>query len=188
MPVMDSVRDEPSALRAGDAVTWQRDLDAYSAVAGWTLKYRLIWPTGTPATFDATGAGTTHTVELASADTSAWPAGAATLLAYVDNGTDTVTLEALPVTILPNLVTATTFDGRSAARIGLDNARAALNTYLASGRAHVAEYQIAGRVMKFRSADEIRALIEYYEAEVARENAALAILQGGSPGRVITLM
>jgi uncharacterized membrane protein len=187
---MDYASAEPTALRAGDTVTWTRELPEHSAAAGWALKYRLLWPTGTAVDITSTGAGTLHTVALTASNTAAYAAGAATLVAYAEHSgsSQRVTLEAQPLTILPNLVTAATLDGRSANQIALDAANAALAAYMASGRVHVAEYDIAGRSMKFRSAEEIRALIEHYEAAVGKDRAALALLSGGSPGRVYTRM
>lgn len=187
---MDYASAEPASIRAGDTVTWTRETPEHSAVDGWALKYRLLWATGSAVDITSTGAGTLHTVSLTAAQTALYTAGAATLVAYMENSGTSArdTLEAQPFTILPNLVTATTFDSRSAAAIALADAKAALAAHMASGRVHVAEYDIAGRTMKFRAADEIRALIEYYEAEVGKERAALAALSGGSPGRVYTRM
>ena len=90
------------------------------------------------------------------------------------------------VTILPDLNAAATFDGRSQAVKGLADARAALAAYMANGQMHVAEYDIAGRTMKFRTSKEITDLIAHYEIAVAGERAAAAIQQGVSPGRVVT--
>jgi hypothetical protein len=57
---------------------------------------------------------------------------------------------------------------------------------MASGRAHVEEYEIAGRRMKFRSADELRGLVEFYQREVATERARALALSGVAPGRILT--
>lgn len=189
---MDYASAEPNAIRAGDTVTWSRELPEHSAADGWALKYRLLYPTGTAAEITTSGSGTTHNVALTAAVTGAWTAGTATLVALVEKGSgpslERVTLESQAITILPNLSTAATLDTRSDAQIALADAKAALKTYMASGRLHVAEYDIAGRAMKFRSADEIRALIDYYEGEVGKERCQLAIQTGGSPGRIVGRM
>ena len=57
---------------------------------------------------------------------------------------------------------------------------------LAGGRAHVEEYEVAGRRMKFRSADGLRDLINYYKREVATERARALALSGVAPGRILT--
>lgn len=170
---MDIPTTEPIELRAGDSIVWERELDDYSAADGWTLKYKLLWATGTAVAFSATGAGTLHSVTLTATATASYAAGTATLAGYVEKGSggtlERVTIGTTLLTILPNLTAATTHDGRSANRIALDNARAALASYMAKGQAHVAEYDIAGRRMKFRDSQQIMDLIRYYEAEVARE-------------------
>lgn len=170
---MDIPTSEPTEIRAGDSIVWERELEDYSAADGWTLKYKLLWATGTAVTFSATGVGTLHSVSLTAAATASYAAGTATLAGYVEKGSggtlERATLGTTLLTILPDLTAATTHDGRSANRIALDNARAALASYMSKGQAHVAEYDIAGRKMKFRDSQQIMDLIRYYEAEVARE-------------------
>lgn len=176
---------EPTTLRAGDSAAWTRDdLTDYPAGAGWALKYRLLWATGASVDLTASPSASGYAVSLAAADTAVWPAGPATLAAWVERDTERVTLGQQAITLLPDLAAASIYDGRSQARIALDATRAALAAYLTGGRAHVAEYEIAGRRMKFRSVLEMQELIAYYEREVARETAAAALLSGGSPGRV----
>lgn len=179
---MDIPTTEPTEIRAGDSIVWERELEDYSAADGWTLKYKLLWATGTAVAFSATGVGTLHSVSLAAGDTDGYAAGTATLAGYVEKGAgatlERVTLGTTLVTILPDLTAATTHDGRSANRIALDNARAALASYMAKGQAHVAEYDIAGRRMKFRDSQQIVDLIRYYEAEVAREGRAARGVRG----------
>lgn len=184
---MELPTNEPTVIRAGDTVAWSRDLPEYSAADGWALKYRLLWPSATAVDIASTGSGTTHSVSLTSTQTAAFAAGSATLVAFVEKaGTpvDRVTLESRPITVLPYLLGAATHDGRTANQIALANARAALASYMAKGQLHVAEYTIAGRVMKFRAADEITSLIQYYEREVFKELSAQALLNGVSAGRV----
>lgn len=189
---MDYAAAEPTAIRAGDTVTWSREMPEHSAADGWALKYRLLYPSGAAVEIATTGAGTTHSVTLSATTTAAWASGAATLVALAEKGSgaglERVTLESQPVTILPNLATAATLDNRSQAAKALADAQAALAAYMGSGRLHVAGYSIAGRQMQFRSADEIQALIKHYEAEVGKERALLAALSGGAPGRVVCRM
>ncbi len=173
---MEIPSNEPSTIRAGDSVAWERELEDYSAADGWALKYRLLWPTGVAVDVTSTGVATLHSVSLSAADTAPYVAGTATLVAYVEKGSgaslERKTLESNVIKVLPNLTTAPTYDGRSDNRIALEAARAALKSYMEKGQLHVAEYSIAGRVMKFRTPDEIMALIRYYEAEVAKEDRA----------------
>lgn len=175
----------PDTFRAGDSVSWSEALPDYLPADGWSLKLRLLWIAGNAA-FEAAGSGTEHAVNLTSQQTSTWAAGPATLVRWVEKSGSKVTLGSQSVTILPDLTVATSHDGRTLNRKALDAAEAALAAFLVGGRAMVEEYEIAGRKMKFRSAEDIQKLIDYYRPKVARENAALALLEGGSvPGRVI---
>lgn len=177
---------EPTTFRAGDSVGWTISLPNHAPSDGWALHYRLLWPTGTGVDITTTGAGDDYTVALTAANTADWVAGSATLVSWLTRNSERETLGPRAVTILPDLTAAAAYDSRTRNQKALDAARAALETYLTGGRMHVAEYEIAGRHMKFRSADEITALIAFYERECSKERAALAILQGGSPGRILT--
>lgn len=174
----------PTTFRAGDSVSWTESLPAYPANAGWVLKIRFLWPTGTAIQITASASGADHAVSLTAAQTASWAAGTATRVAFVEKGAERITLDQSAVTVLPDLGAATTFDGRSQAVKALADAKAALAAYVATGRVHVAEYTIGDRSMKFRSAQEIHDLIAHYEREVASERAMAAVLQGQSPGRV----
>lgn len=176
--------NSPDSLRAGDSVSWIESLPAYPAADGWALKYRLLWPTGSAVNIATTGSGTDYTVTLAPADTLGWAAGSATLISWVEKSGKRTLLAQEPVTILPDLAIANTYDGRSQAVKGLLDARAALAAYMAKGQVHVAAYDIAGRSMTFRASTEIIDLISYYEREVAKERAAQAAMNGISAGRV----
>ena len=181
----------PTRFRAGDSASWTVCLSAFPHADGWALSYRLLSPAGgTPVDIAATpGADPdAYAVTLAAADTAAWPAGTATLVAVVTRGADRHTLDAQAVSIAPDLTVAAAHDARSQARRALEDARAALAAHMASGRAHVESYTIAGRSMKFRSVQELRDLITYYEAEVAKENAARAAYAGVAGGRIFTRM
>lgn len=177
--------NEPTTFRAGDSASWSESLPDYPASAGWSLKYRLIYPAGTAVTFDATPASDDYAIALTSANTAAWTAGKATLISWVEKAADKKTIGQKDVTVLPDLTIAATHDGRTGNKKALDAAEAALAAYLTGGKAMVAEYEIDGRRMKFRDSNQILELIAYYKPLVARENAALALLEGGGvPGRV----
>ena len=174
---MDVPTSEPLAIRAGDTVTWTRDLAEYSASDGWTLKYRLVYPSGTAASqWQATGSGIVHTIRLPSSSTSMFAAGEATLYPYVERTVNQVlerqSLGTLPITILPDLTQISSVDTRSSAQRILDDLRAALETYLGSANATISEYSIGDRQMKFRSAADIIELIRYYEGIVRDEQRA----------------
>lgn len=167
---------EPLALRAGDSAAWTRSLPEFSADDGWALHYRLIPPTaGTPIDINAAGTGTDHAVTLDAATTAAWPAGAYTRYTYVDRTlpgpiVERVSLGMAQIEIQPDLATATAYDGRSLNVRTLADLETALATYSAS-HGTVAEYSIGDKHMKFRSPDEITALIAIYKRAVAKERA-----------------
>lgn len=174
----------PTTFRAGDSVDWTESLPAYPASAGWVLKYRLLWSSG-KADIVTTSAGDDHAASVSASSSTEWAAGQATLVAWVEKGLDKKTLGSQPVTILPDLSASVSHDGRSRNQRALDAAEAALLGYAEGGKAHVAEYEIDGNRMRFRDTQQILDLINHYKRLVAKENATLALLQGGgAPGRV----
>lgn len=175
---------EPTLLRAGDSVSWTVSHPAHPASEGWALEYKILFPSGVAPAFTATGAGEEYSVALGYTNTASWAPGNATLVGRLQKGGERITVLQQEIVIEPDLIAATVFDGRSWARRALDDARAALVAYSANGQAHVEQYDIAGRAMKFRTAADITSLIGYLEGEVAKERAAQAIQAGGSPGRV----
>lgn len=177
---------EPASLRAGDSVTWTRDLPDYLPAAGWVLKYRLLSLAPPAVTFQATASGSLHLVDLGAAVTATFQAGAATLVAWVEKGAQRATLAQQPITILPDLTTASSLDGRSDNVKALAAAKAALLSATTSGRITTESYEIAGRAMKFRSLKELQDLVAHYERQVARDNALAAAAQGVCAGRVFT--
>lgn len=179
----------PTTLRAGDSAAWSEATPAHLSPAGWSIKARLIFQSGAPFPFTGSPTSTGADFGISAADSATWPAGPATLILYAERGSGTglerATLAQSAVQILPNLLTATNHDGRTVAARTLADLESALASYAQSGKGHVQSYTIAGRSMQFRSAADILDLIRHYKTEVSRERAAQALLQGGSPGRVI---
>lgn len=180
--------NEPQTIRAGDTIGWTEDLQDYLPANGWSLKYRILWAAGAAYAFTAVVVNTTYGVTLTATDTASFIAGNATLVAYVEKGAgaslERETLSQTALTILTNLTTTANLDSRSEAKKALDDLNLALAAHIAGGSGHISEYEILGRRMKFRDTKSITDLIAHYEIKVAKENANLAILQGGSPGRV----
>ena len=114
--------NEPKNFRAGDSASWSESLPDYPASAGWSLKYRLMWPSGSGVNLTANPVGDDYAITLASASTASWLAGSATLVSWVEKGSERVTLAQQAVTILPDLTQAVTHDGRSANKQALDAA------------------------------------------------------------------
>lgn len=173
---------EPVFIQAGDTVAWTRDLADYPAPA-WTLKYRLI-NAASRIDITAVASGTTHSVSVSAAATTAWTAGDYTWQAYVEGGTsERYTVGNGRITIKPNLAAmGANYDARSTARKALDDTRAAMASWIATN-GQVTEYEIAGRRMKYASLSDIEGRIRLLEREVANEEAAEKLAAGLQPAR-----
>ncbi len=179
---------EPTTLQAGDTLSWPVDLPDYPASDGWVLAYRLI---NASNRIDIAAAPdpeypARHLVSVAASVSADYAAGDYTCVATVSRGTERHTIGKSEKRVLPDLSAATNpVDARSDARRALDDLRAALRRWLSSNGA-VSEYEIAGRRMKFASADDIKSRLQLAEAEVAREVAADRLAAGlGTRRRVL---
>lgn len=178
----------PTRVHAGDALAWLTRLDACQPIDGWQLHYRLLWSVPPAVDIEPTPEGESWRISLTSAQTLAWPAGTATLVAWATRGAERLNFGSQALVIAPDLSTATSLDTRSTNQRMLDDARAALADALAGGMLDVREYEIAGRRVLFRDLDQIEKLIASLERAVCRETAAATAAQGVSPGRVYTRM
>lgn len=178
---MDIPANEPSSLRAGDTWKWTRTLADYPA-GTWTLKYSFKNATSYFEIVAGTS-GTDHSVSVAAATTAAYVAGSYTWMAWVEGGTsekytvDTGTLEVDP----DYRASTAAYDGRSHARKMLD----AIEAWLEARAPAVAEYEVAGRRMKYIPIAELVKLRNRYGLEVRNEDAAAAIAKGEGLGRKI---
>lgn len=175
---------EPAVLQAGDTIKWRRTLPGYPASEGWVLAYRLI---NSAARIDITAAadGDDHAVTVLAATSAAWAAGDYTWTAFVTKAGERYTVGSGRATVRPDLAAMPAgFDARSTARKALDDLRAALAAWI-STNGHVQEYEVAGRRVRFASADDLRVRIALAEREVAREDAAARLAAGLPAGRRI---
>lgn len=180
-------------LIAGDALDFDiavvdTDGTQYTPAGGWSMTLRLVpRSSGTPlsVTASATDDNLEFAIEVASATTATWTAGTYSAFALVTLSGERKTVHIGEVQILANPGTATSFDVRSDAKQTLDALREALKTYATNSQGHVAEYDIAGRRMKFRSSAEIIEQIRYWERIVADETVAERLAAGLSSGRKI---
>lgn len=174
---------EPAVFTAGDTLKFTRSLADYPASEGWVLSYTLVNATA-KISFSASASGDDYLVNVAVSTTAAWVAGDYSWVSRVTKAAEVFTVSNGTLTILPNLaaVGVTAFDGRSNARIILDSLLAAYKTHSVSGSAHIGEYEIAGRRMKYRSAAEILQQISHWQTIVAAEERAERINKGLKPG------
>lgn len=174
---------EPATVVAGDTITWQKTSSDYPA-STWTLKYRLLNAAG-KIDITAGSSGTDHLVSVSSATSANWVAGDYDYIAWVEKAGERYTLGQGRITVTANLAAANTFDGRTDARVIYDALIAAYKSAAAS-RAYVAEYEIAGRRMKFDGKADWLTEINYWKAQVIAEDRAAAIAAGlGSSNRVL---
>ena len=179
----DIPTNEPAELRAGDTWKWTRTLADYPASA-WTLKYRFKSPT---AGFEitASASGDDYSITVTAATTAAYAAGTYTWIAWVEGGTsEKYTVDTGVVTIDADYRSGTAtagLDDRSHARKTL----AAIESWIESRNPGVAEYEIAGRRMKYIPVADLLKLRQHYKAEVSAEEAAEAIRNGLGTARRI---
>jgi hypothetical protein len=173
---------------SGDTLDFVTTLPDYPAGGGYTLKYRLH-PRTTGSAIDITcsASGDNHRCGAAASVTALWAAGEYSWSCWVEKGAERYSGTKYPwrgeCTILPNPATTAVYDARSPARQWLDQINAAVATYGAN--AHIVEYEIAGRRMKFADQGALLAQRDKLKAEVWREDAAAQIESGlGNPRRI----
>jgi hypothetical protein len=166
---------EPTSINAGDTLTWQKSLADYPAPT-WVLKYRLINAAG-KVDITAAASNTDHLVSVLAAVTATWVAGSYAWTAWVETATARATVGSGTIRVLPNLAALTAYDARSDAALIVDQLMAAYKTYTAS-QGHVAEYEIAGRKMKYRSSAEILDALNHWKAILAAEKRAERMAAG----------
>lgn len=178
--------NEPSAVRAGDTWQWTRSFSDYPATL-WTLKYRFKHATSAGFEVVATASGTDHSVTVTAAVSAALAAGLYTWIAWVEDiatGLVKHTLDTGSLTLDPDYrsgTAAAVLDDRSHARKMLE----AIEAWLESRDLAVAEYQIAGRMMKYIPIAELIKLRSRYRLEVQTETNAELLAKGEGIGRKI---
>lgn len=178
----DIPTSEPARLRAGDTWKWTRTLADYPAPT-WTLKYRFKSSKGG---FEVAAAaiGTDHAVTVAAATSGTFIADTYTWIAWVEAGSEKFTVGSGAVVIDPDYRStgaATPLDDRAHARKML----AAIESWLETRDPAVAEYEIAGRRMKYVPLAELVKLRQRYRSEVAALEAADRLARGEGFGRKI---
>lgn len=173
---------EPASLRVGDTWRWTRSLEDYPA-GTWTLKYRFKSATG-GFEIVASAVGTDHSVSVPAATTGGYTAGAYTWMAWVEGGSsEKYTVDSGNCQLEADYRAAsasTALDDRSHAVKMV----AQIKTWLESHGDGIAEYEIAGRRMRYDKAGLIK-LLNQYELRVQAEENAARIARGEGIGRKI---
>ena len=179
---------EPTAVTAGDTVTWTRSLGDYPATASWVLNYRFI---NALAKIDivATASGADHLVTVSAATSAAWQAGTYTWQAFVTKAAERFTVGSGSITVKPNLAAqAAGYDARSEARKSYDAIKAAYDLYMSNGQGLMQRYTIGGREVWFRDWDDAKAQLDYWGNKVQAELEAESIAAGrGNPRRAFAM-
>lgn len=176
---------EPLMIVAGDTLTWQKTLLAYSASDGWTLNYRLINGT-THLDFSSMPSGSDFLINVPAATSAAYAPGEYAWQSYVTNvAGQRFTIETGRIEVKPNWAAITdALDSRSKAKQILDSLEDAWVTAAAT-RAYVFEYRVAGRLMRFATRQEWIAEMDYWRRQVALEDRAAKIAAGMDSGRKV---
>ena len=170
---------EPSTINAGDTVKWTKTLADYPANDGWVLSYELI-KASTRITITASASGADHLVNVSAATSVNYVAGNYDWRARVTKASEVYTVGYGRITISQSFSSA--IDARSTARQALEAIEATLT---GRGTAATAEYEIAGRRLKYTPLPDLIKLRDRYRIDVAREDAALRSAAGlPNPGRI----
>lgn len=168
--------DEPAAITAGDTVEWKKTLADYPASASWVLSYALRNATNR-IDITAGAAGADHQISVAASVSRAWAPGVYSWAAHVTRGAERYTVRSGTIEVRPNLAEAVPFDARSQAAKAVADLKAALAVFKASA-GRVKRYSIAGRDIEFESLTEMMKLLQFWQREVANEDAVDRINAG----------
>lgn len=168
---------EPIEFRAGDSVSWTKSLANYSAATD-TLTYRLRGPQSLDIT--CTQSGTDFAAEITAAQTAQLQPGDYWIVGTVVSGSDTKTIYAANIRVLPNFSDAQQvadgYDGRTHARKMLDAIESALTD---DAGKFIVEYNISGqRMIRRYSAEEKQKEWSFWAGIVQQEEKAEAIARG----------
>jgi hypothetical protein len=167
---------EPASLVAGDTAKWLKTLADYPASEGWALTYTLV-NAAQRVTFTAAAQGDSYLVNVLPATTAAWVKGDYSYRASVSKAGEVFTVATGRISIAAAFSAAQ--DDRSQARRTLEAINATLEGRATSA---TAEYEIAGRKLKYIAVPELLSLRDRLRRDVAAEDAA-TLAAAGMPGR-----
>lgn len=166
-----TITSEPAAIRAGDTLNWLISAPDYPASGGWSLEYTLINAAG-KITFSSSGEGDAHRLTVAAATTAEWAAGQYAWQRRAKKAAEAYTLATGAIEIKADFSAQTQLDARTHAQKTL----AALEAWIEGHDLSVAEYEIAGRRMKYIPIADLLKLRSQYQREVRG--------QSGKSGRI----
>jgi hypothetical protein len=164
-------------LIVGDTLDFSTVVPGYLSTDGYTLIYRLVpRVSGTPITLTALADGDNYRVAESPVTTAAWTAGEYTWSAWVEKTGERYSVDSGTVTLKVDPAVVNAYDGRSPARKALDAINDALGTH--GSQAHVLEYTIGNRSMRFKDQSDLLTMRASLAAEVWREEAAVKMAAG----------
>lgn len=170
---------------AGDTLNFTTAVTDYPASEGWTLTHRLLPRTaGTPIVLTSAADSDDpdlHRTQASAATTAAYTAGDYSWVAYVTKAAERYTVAQGAIEILANPTAASAMDLRTHAGKMLE----AIEAWLESKDPAVAEYEIAGRRMKYIAPEELIKLRLRYMQEARGEAAAARLAAGLGGGQKI---
>lgn len=167
---------EPTEIIAGDTLKFSISLGDYLASDGWVLSYSIR---NAANHYDVTGtaSGADHLVEVLASDTATWAPGDYQFAGHVTLGAQRYTVRRGSLRIVSNFADLVPHEFRSQARKAVDDLKSALAVFKASA-GRVKRYSIAGRDIEFESLTEMMKLLQFWQREVANEEAADRINAG----------
>lgn len=167
---------EPAQIAAGDTAKWRRALGDYLASDGWTLTYALR-NAANQIDITASADGADHLVNVAAATTATWAPGAYAWGAFASKAGERFQVATGSIVVRPNLAAPAPVDARSQAARAVEDLKAALATFKATG-GRVRRYAIAGRDVEFETIGEMLKLMQFWQRELASEQAVARMNAG----------
>lgn len=176
---------EPTVHTAGDTLRFTKSLPDYLPADGWVLSYALVNAAGQITITGSDNGDGSHLVEVAAANTAAWPAGKYRWQAFVGKDADRFTVGRGMLEVRADFASADTgLDARGNWQKILDNLEAAF-AQMTAGEIKSASVNVGTRVVTFRNLGELSEAIKHAKREVAREQAEANLEAGLGSGRKI---
>ena len=176
---------EPTAIRAGDSVSWSKSLaSSYPPSGGWTLVYTLALQSDASKRLQvsATSSGDVFLVSLTKEQTDSLPPGTYSLFGHVLKGAERYQIFVGTVQLLPNLAVLLTGDLRSGVKRTLDAIEAVIERRATSDQQSMT---INGRSLTRIPLPELIVLRDKYKAEYQQELMAEQLARTGIDSRNI---
>ncbi len=159
---------EPKAVTAGSSWRWDRAVADYPPSDGWTLKYAIRGQSVLDIDASAAAAGDYYEVRVTPAATAELVPGTYQLLAFVENGTDTIDLQRRTLVVHPNLRTFAEGEGQSENEKVLALIQAQIAGRLPADREN---FQVNGMAITRIPIDQLVRLQRTYEMRVLFERS-----------------